>query len=101
MEFDGKYFSELNFAYSAFIKAGITLLSSKKIKVRSVPGHHLKIIEMMARILDDDSFAVLGNAMRLKRNRDFYEGGIEVTEKECKGYIEFVEKSVAAVGKNI
>jgi len=28
--------------------------------------------------------------MRQKRNLDFYAGGIEVTEKECRDYISFV-----------
>ena len=30
--------------------------------------------------------------MRSKRNLDFYAGGIEVTHKECKEYINFIEK---------
>jgi len=33
--------------------------------------------------------------MRSKRNLDFYAGGIEVTEKECEEYINFVEDVLA------
>jgi hypothetical protein len=34
----------------------------------------------------------LGNLMRQKKSLDFYSGGIEVTEKECQEYLDFVEK---------
>lgn len=30
--------------------------------------------------------------MRQKRNQDFYSGGIELTEKECKEYLDFVKR---------
>jgi len=83
---------KFNYAYNAFIKAGIALLSFYKIKVRSTPGHHIKLIEKTAEILKDDAIEEIGNIMRQKRNLDFYGGGIEVTEKECKEYLYFVEK---------
>ncbi|MBU1147748.1 MAG: hypothetical protein KKD11_05285 [Candidatus Omnitrophica bacterium] len=83
---------KFNYAYTAFIKVGIALLSSHHVKIKSVPGHHVKIIEKMAEILKDENILSTGNAMRSKRNMDFYGGGIEVTEKECKGYIRFVDE---------
>ena len=67
------------------------MLSFHQVKVRSVPGHHVKIIDKMAEILDYDTISDMGNIMRSKRNMDFYGGGIEVTEKECAEYIKFVE----------
>jgi uncharacterized protein (UPF0332 family) len=83
---------KFNYAYTALIKTGIALLSFNSIKVKSVPGHHIKIIGKMSDILRDDTIADIGNAMRSKRNLDFYAGGIEVTEKECEDYIKFAEK---------
>lgn len=83
---------KFNYAYTTLIKAGIALLSYYKIKVKSVPGHHIKIIEKLAEVLKDDSIADMGNLMRSKRNLEFYSGGIEVTQKECNDYIKFVEK---------
>lgn len=83
---------KFNYAYTALIKAGIALLSYHNIKVKSSPGHHIKIIEKLAGILRDDSVAGMGNVMRSKRNLDLYAGGIEVTGKECHEYIKFVEK---------
>jgi len=86
---------KFNYAYTALIKAGITLLSYYQVKVKSVPGHHIKIIEKLAQILKDDAIEDIGNSMRAKRNLDFYAGGIEVTKKECREYISFVEEVLA------
>jgi hypothetical protein len=80
---------KFTYTYSAFIKGGITLLSFHNKKVKSVPGHHIKIIEVLASILKDQDVEIMGNAMRLKRNRDFYEGGVEVSQKESAEYLEF------------
>lgn len=88
---------KFNYAYTALIKSGIALLSLYQVKIKSAPGHHAKIIEKMAEILKDDSVADIGNAMRSKRNIDFYGGGVEVTDKECSEYIKFVDKVLSAV----
>jgi len=37
--------------------------------------------------------------MRSKRNLDFYAGGIEVTEKECREYVDFVEEVLPKLKK--
>lgn len=76
------------------------MISFYQVKVRSVPGHHVKIIEKMAEILNDETIDDIGNIMRSKRNRDFYGGGIEVTEKECVEYIQFVENVLVKI-KNV
>lgn len=90
---------KFGYAYTALIKAGIALLSCYKTKIMSVPGHHIKIIEKTAEILKDKSVIELGDAMRSKRNLDFYSGGIEITEKECDEYIEFVDKVIKKIQK--
>jgi len=92
---------KFNYTYSALIKAGIALLSFKNIKVKSVPGHHSKIIEQISRILKDNSIMTIGNLMRSKRNLDFYAGGVEVTEKECKEFMEFTGKVLSKIEKII
>ena len=92
---------KFNYAYTALIKAGITLLSFYKVKIKSVPGHHIKIIEKMSEILKDDSISDIGNVMRSKRNIDFYSGGMEVTEKECREYILFIERVLTRVGEMV
>jgi len=79
-----------SYAYNALIKAGIALLSKKGLRVRSVPGHHVKIIESLAEILKDEEIKIIGEQMRGKRNTGFYFGGSEITEKECEEYLDFV-----------
>lgn len=94
-------FAEVRFsyAYQALIKAGIALLAKEGVKVRSVPGHHIKILVKMSELLKDEDIMTIGNAIRMKRNIDFYEGGETITEKEAMDYLEFVEKAVAALRK--
>ena len=59
----------------------------------------MRIIEKLAQILKDENIESLGNSMRSKRNLDFYAGGIEVTEKECREYVDFVEEVLAKLKK--
>src|SRR3989338_477930 len=90
-------FSEVKFTYSyqALIKTGITLLAKiEKVKVRSMPGHHVKILEKMSEILSDEDVAAIGNAMRMKRNTDLYGGGEIISEKEAADYLKFVQKII-------
>lgn len=88
---------KFNYAYSSLLKAGIALLSYHQIRIKSVPGHHVKIIETLAETLKDKAIADVGNAMRSKRNIDMYSGGVEVTEKESKEYIDFVDRVLSQV----
>lgn len=90
---------KFTYSYDALIKGGITLASMHNKKIRSVPGHHIKIIEMMAGILNDETIGIIGNAMRSKRNTDFYSGGIEVTEKEAQEYLKYVDTILDKIKK--
>lgn len=92
---------KFNYAYTALIKTGIALLSHYKVRVKSAPGHHVKIIEAMAEALKDDEIVALGNAMRSKRNAGMYSGGTEIAEKECHDYIRFVDKIIGRVKTTI
>lgn len=88
-----------NYTYTAFIKSGIALLSHYQIKVKSAPGHHIKIIDQMGRLLKDEEIVNAGNVMRSKRNKGFYGGGAEVTGKECGEYLALTEKVLKRVKK--
>ena len=46
----------------------------------------------MSEILNDKSIYDLGNAMRMKRNKDLYVGGIFISEKESEDYHHFVKE---------
>lgn len=91
---------KFSYSYSAFIKGGIALLAKVgKVKIRSIPGHHMKIIEKMKEILKDETVEIIGNAMRSKRNEDFYGGGVLISEKESVDYNLFVEKVFVTIKK--
>lgn len=83
---------KFQYTYQCLIKLGIALLSKVgKVKMRSVPGHHIKILSKMSEILNDPDIEHIGNAMRSKRNLDLYEGGTIISEKDVRAYMEFVE----------
>jgi len=87
------------YAYSAFLKAGMALLAHFGAKAKSVPGHHVKIIEMMSDVLDNRAIEDIGNAMREKRNLDLYSGGVELTEKDSRAYLKFAEEVLKQITK--
>ena len=95
-------FAEVRFSYGyqALIKAGIALLAKAgRVKVRSVPGHHMKILSKLSDLLKEEDILAIGNAMRTKRNDDLYGGGESITEKEADDYLEFVEGIIKKVRK--
>ncbi|MCS7151093.1 MAG: hypothetical protein NZ928_01740 [Endomicrobia bacterium] len=91
---------KFNYSYTALIKSGIALIASVKgLKVRSIPGHHIKILEQTSKILNDENILIIGNSMRMKRNTDLYEGGIFISEKESEEYYSFVEETITKIKK--
>lgn len=88
---------KFSYSYSALLKAGITLLAKKNVKVRSVPGHHIKILEMLSTLLENPKIAAVGNAMRNKRNTDLYGEGAFISEKETKDCLNFVATVVETI----
>ena len=62
------------FSYDALIKLGIFLIAKKGYKVRSAVGHHIKILEKLSKILEDNDILVLSNKMRQERNINLYDG---------------------------
>lgn len=93
---------QFTYSYSALLKMGIALLAKQAgIKVRSVPGHHIKLLEKFSELLGDARIVVIGDAMRAKRNADLYGGGICITEKEAKDFLEFVSDVCSRVQEKI
>ena len=81
------------FSYDAFIKLGIALIAKKGYKVRSMAGHHVKILEKLSQLLKNEDILVLGNKMRQERNVNLYDGGFFVGEKDSLEYLEFVKST--------
>ncbi|MFH1369113.1 MAG: hypothetical protein ABII64_08305 [Elusimicrobiota bacterium] len=81
---------KFTYSYTALLKGGIALIAGvKKSKIASMPGHHIEILRITGKILDDEMVFTVGNAMRMKRNTDLYQGGIVITELESKDYYAF------------
>jgi hypothetical protein len=91
------------FSYQALLKAAIALIAKiGNVKVRSVPGHHVRLLEKMSDILNDKDIVTIGDAMRIKRNRDLYGGTDHILgEKEVAEYIEFVKNVIGRVRRTI
>lgn len=86
------------FSYDALIKLGIALIAKKGFKVRSVAGHHVKILEKMSVLLKDEDVLVLGNKMRQERNSNLYDGVYFVGEKDSRAYLGFVKSVFKKIG---
>ena len=86
------------FSYDALIKLGIMLIAKKGYKIRSTAGHHIKILEKLSQLLEDEDIPVLGNKMRQERNANLYDGGFFVGEKDSLEYLEFVKITFKKAG---
>ncbi len=91
------------FTYNAIIKAGIALIATYGYRVRSAPGHHIKILQKMKEILGKEYFSIIDifNDMRKMRNTDLYGGGIYISEKDANEYLELSKKVIDSVRKFI
>ncbi|MBF0494426.1 MAG: hypothetical protein HQL28_04770 [Candidatus Omnitrophica bacterium] len=85
---------KFNYAYNALLKCGIALILFHGRKVKSIPGHHSKVIEKMSEILNDDDIKEIGGIMRSKRNLDMYDGAVVITNRECAEFIALAEKAL-------
>lgn len=71
------------FCYDAVIKLGIAVIAKQGYKVRSVPGHHMKILEKLGDILHLKDEVFYLDRVRRQRNVDLYDGGIDFSEKDA------------------
>lgn len=78
------------FSYNALIKISIALIGAEGYKVRSVPGHHFKLIEMAGALLKDERFVKIGQEMRNLRNLELYEAEDFISEKNAEEYYIFI-----------
>ena len=82
------------FTYNALIKYGIYLIAKNGYKIRSVVGHHIKLLEKISEIRVNEEIAIIGNRMRQSRNFNLYDQGLLISEKDAKGYFDFVSKII-------
>lgn len=75
--------------YNVVIKAAMAVCAKQGVRVKSRTGHHIELITILADAIKDDDLAATANKMRSKRNRDLYEGGMPVSEREAYFYLQF------------
>ena len=80
------------FCYDALLKIAITICAEKGLRVKSRKGHHIALIKKLSFYFNDPEIEVLANEMRAKRNWDLYGGGILISTKEVKDYIQWVNQ---------
>lgn len=82
------------FCYDSLLKFGMYILAKNGYKVRSVPGHHQKIIEQVSAIVKNEDIFIMGNRMRRQRNFDLYDCVFTVSEKDVFEYLKFVDNII-------
>lgn len=83
-----------NFSYFALVKVGIVLIAGCGYRVKSRVGHHIKILEKLSQILNDENIEIIGDRMRKKRNLDLYEGGTIISQKEAEDCLIFTKRVI-------
>ena len=92
---------KFTYCYQALIKIGIAIQAKNGIRVRSIVGHHVKILEKLSEDLSYPDIFTIGDVMRMKRNKDLYDAGAMITKKEVDDYIIFVSGVIQKAKKMI
>jgi len=79
------------FCYDALLKLAIAISAKNNLRIKSRQGHHIKLIDKLAEILDDADIKIIGQEMREKRNWDLYGGGTVISQKETAEYLKWTE----------
>ena len=91
---------KFHFAYMALIKIGIYFIAKEGYRIKSRPGHHQKIIEILSKLLDNEDIIIVGDKMRKNRNLDFYSSDSPITETEAAQDLKFTEEIFSKTIKN-
>ena len=78
--------------YDAVIKIGIAHIARSGYKIRSIQGHHIKILEALENITQLEDECAYMNRVRRDRNKDLYEGGVSFTQSHAENLGRVVSK---------
>lgn len=89
--------------YEAMLKASLALMLSYGFRPRSLPGHHVNIIEFSTKKLGNHYAYIMNtfNKMRRKRNQVIYEADVEITEKEANNALKTAKEYLLIIKKHI
>ncbi len=90
-------------AYEAMLKASLGFMLSFGVRPRSLPGHHVAIIEFAGKHLGSAHKKVIAmfDRMRRKRNQSIYDVTGFISEQEAQNALEAGEKYLAVVRQEI
>ncbi len=80
------------FCYEAILKLAIAVCAKNNLRVKARQGHHIELIQKLSEFMNDKEIEIIGEEMRSKRNRDLYNGGVLISEKEAGDYLLWAEK---------
>lgn len=81
---------KFQFSYNCLLKLAQATCAANNLRVRARSGHHIALLDKFSKILNDKKIIAVAQTMRDKRNRDLYDGGTIITNKEAQVYYEFV-----------
>jgi len=91
------------FAYEAMLKASLSLMLSSGVRPRSLPGHHITIIEFAGEQLGKDYKHLISifDRMRRKRNQAIYEVDVLISVTEARQALASAEQYLDAISDAI
>ncbi|MCF7860518.1 hypothetical protein K9M09_02760 [Patescibacteria group bacterium] len=85
---------KFQFSYNCLLKLTQAVCAHQGLRVKANSGHHIALLDKCAELLQDKKITAVGQAMRDKRNRDLYDGGVVITLKEAETYYKFVKELI-------
>lgn len=83
--------------YNVIVKTAMAVCAKNNLRVKSRTGHHVELIGKLADCLKDPEIEDVAGKMRIKRNRDLYDGGVATSEKEADFYLSFCRQLIKKV----
>jgi len=80
--------------YNIIVKTAMAVCAKNNLRVKSRAGHHIELIAKLADFLKDPEIESIAGKMRIKRNRDLYDGGVATSGKEASYYLDFCKKLI-------
>ncbi len=87
------------FYYNCLLKLSLAVCAKNGWRVKASRGHHAALIERFAGFFKDEEIEAFAQAMRSKRNKDLYGGGVLITKKEIDMYHNFLASLMKRVEK--
>lgn len=90
---------KFQFSYNCLLKLAQAVCASQNLRVKARTGHHIIFFDKCSQLLNNKKVAAVAQTMRDKRNRDLYDGGTVITDKEADVYYKFVKNLIKEVNK--